>query len=245
METKLVITPNEIRQTIANNEISQILLKDGTILKVTQNIKEQNQNNYILRNPSNQSQQNQVLYQGNSAINEQDRLLIRENEKQHTRHHRDGMGSFGQHFKTEYNEIYGDNLKGKGVLKHRKNYVLYVSKNCTEKNISRKNKHKTNNSKNFNLQQNQGTNGEKVVSQGYVECFDVPKLEPKVRLRNEQNINYLNPDKSQEQVQNINQFEKKLCPNCTAESLCPDCEGGEDINEGKLTTTVNVLVPDY
>ena len=35
MEANIEITPNEISQTIANKEVSEILLKDGTILKVT------------------------------------------------------------------------------------------------------------------------------------------------------------------------------------------------------------------
>ena len=227
MESNIEITPNEISQTIANKEVSQILLKDGTILKVTQNIQGQNQNNYILLNPISQSPQDQDFYQQNNIIIGQNEQILKENGKQHIQHHRDGIGAFGQHFKTEYNDICGDCITENGVLKQRKNYVLYISKNCTEKNISRKNKFKTNATNNQNqindMLQYQGENGEKVISQGYFECDDVPILEPKVRLRNEQNIDYRYPEYSQEQVQNINQCIENLCPECSGEELCPNC----------------------
>ena len=71
--------------------------------------------------------------------------------------------------------------------------------------------------------QYQGENGEKVISKGYFECYDFPILEPKVRLRNEQNIDYRYPEYSQEQVQNINQCIENLCPECSGEKLCPNC----------------------
>ena len=54
--------------------------------------------------------------------------------------HKDGIGLFGQYYKTEYTTDHqGDkNVKG-GVIKKRHNYVLYVSTKDKESNFGSKN----------------------------------------------------------------------------------------------------------
>ena len=157
------------------------------------------------------------------------------------------MGQFGQHYRTEYNDVCTHLLKAKGKLKQRKNYVLYVSKNCTEENnITRKNRRRDNPQKKTeskmqnNIPQYQPGPGEKVVSTGYVECYDVPVIPPQVRLRNEQNQEDLCPDCQNEVL--VNQYEQNLNP-VTVEDMV-EGEGEEDLNQEKLTTTVQVLVPE-
>ena len=196
------ISPDEIYQTIAANEISKPELKDGTILKINPNLKGKD----------------------NQKMNGQERH----------NHHQDGIGSFGQHFKTEYSSVCPGCISGPGaIIKKRQNYVLYVSKNVTEANIS-KNKDKCNNpaqqqgiygSGNLNIVPKKrkiipkkGGNGGRIISQGYVDYNQVPVLEPKIKLRNEQNAYGYN--------------------------LCPDCVIEEEGNEEKVTTTVQVLVPE-
>ena len=110
------ISKNDLIQTLATNQISELKLKDGTIMKVMPETGNSSQNSYNL----NYTQTFQ-------------------NKEQHN-HHQDGIGSFGQHFKTEYSQVCPDCMNGAGVLKQRQNYVLYVSKNVTEENISQKKK---------------------------------------------------------------------------------------------------------
>lgn len=217
------ISPNDIFTTLDTNQITEISLKDGTILKITQS--------------SNQSNQQNLMKSGISLINKKNIIKKKQQEKYDNKvhnHHNDGFGAFGQHFKTEYSQVCGDCAENPGgIIKQRKNYILYVSKNITDENVSKKYKNQNNyqiyqqmpNQENIELnQQNQ-----KVISQGRVECNDMPILEPKAKLRNEQNI--------------------MLCPECSENennNLCPECanEQEENINEEKVTTTEKVLVPE-
>ena len=241
MESSQEILPDEIHQTIANNQISHITLKDGTILRISE---------------SNQlAQNNQIIKDKTSLINRRKNKNKKENEQKNTNdkeihnHYKDSIGSFGQHFQTEYSPVCPDCTEGPGgIIKQRKNYVLYVSKNITEANISKNHKNncdhqveqKTSNQENIQIVQerNVQNKGEKVISQGTVEVNDVPVIEPKTILRNEQGEEKLCPECSEvEKIQNNKQNRK-------GEYLCPECEQEENINEEKITTTVKVLVPD-
>ena len=235
MQTAAVIFPNEIKQTLAANQdqVSQLTLKDGTILKITPKTNLLNQNNFILKDKVT------LIKRKNQNENLQKNL----NDEGVHNHHQDGIGSFGQHFKTEYSPVCPDCTDGPGgVIKQRQNYILYVSKNVTEENLSNKRKKNCNyqNQKSDyqgNILINQyGSNtqnkGEKVISRGYIEVNDVPIIKPNIRLRNEQIPN-----------------REMVCPDCTqaqnGENLCPECNADEEnINEEKVTTTVKVLVPD-
>ena len=213
------ISQNEIFQTIATNQISELKLKDGTIMKISQNPGNSSYNNYNLNyNPY-------------------------ANSEKHN-HHNDGIGSFGQHFKTEYSQICPDCMDGAGVIKQRQNYVLYVSKNVTEENISKRNKYNNqiqqqtyprNNVKIvpqkrrlFPKKGGMGGNGGRVISQGYVDYNEMPVLQPKIKLRNIQN-NY---------TYNYQQ-------NNGISNLCQECTTEEEANDEKITKTVKVLVPEY
>ena len=122
MEYNQMILPNQIREVLNSNEIAQIQLKDGTVLQIN-DIKG---SNYIFEKEENK-------------LNEME--LEEEKEEGHS-HHKGGIGYFGHHFKTEYNELCPDCLKYGGVIKKRKNYVLYVSKNCSESDVALKHKSK-------------------------------------------------------------------------------------------------------
>ena len=103
MASLQTISQNEIYQTIATNQVSEIKLKDGSIMKIATKTSKSNQN-------------------------------VKNNERHN--HHQDGIGSFGQHFKTEYSRVCPDCVDDTGaIIKKRQNYVLYVSKNVTEENI--------------------------------------------------------------------------------------------------------------
>ena len=216
-------SPNDIFQTIATNQISEVKLKDGTIMKISPNTGNSSHNNYNL---------NYNNYENTYK-----------NKERHN-HHQDGIGSFGQHFKTEYSQICPDCIDGAGVLKQRQNYVLYVSKNVTEENISKKNKcdnqmqqqtYPRNNVKIVPQKRRLfpkkggmgGKGGGRVISQGYVDYNGKPVLEPKIRLRNKQN-NYAYNYQQNNGVYN----------------LCQECNAEEEANEEKITKTVKVLVPE-
>ena len=241
MESSQEILPEEIHQTIANNQISHITLKDGTILKISE---------------SNQlTQNNQIIKDKTSLINRRKNKDKKENEQKNANdkgihnHYKDSIGSFGQHFQTEYSQVCPDCTEGPGgIIKQRKNYVLYASKNITEANISKKHKNncdhqvqqKTSNQENIQIvnERNVKNKGEKVISRGTVEVNDKPVIEPKTILRNERGEEKVCPECSEaEKIQN-NQL------NQGGEYLCPECEQEENINEEKITTTVKVLVPD-
>jgi len=249
MESIQSITTNEVPQALATNQVTEILLKDGTVLKLAGNSNAKSQEKYILRHPGQDSTyvQNQVVTTETNT--QQNRTVLMGNKaKQHAHNFKDGnLGAFGQHYRTEYNDVCTHSLKAKGKLKQRKNYVLYVSKNCTEENnITRKNRIRANPQKKAepklqnNIPQYQPGPGEKVVSTGYVECYDVPVIPPQVRLRSEQNKEDLCPDCQNEVL--ANQYEQNLNP-VAAEDMVED-EGEEDMNQEKLTTTVQVLVPE-
>lgn len=245
MESIQSITTNEVPQALATNQVTEILLKDGTVLKLAGNSNTNSQEKYILRHLGKDSTfaQNQVVATGQT----QTVLKMGDKTKQHAHNFKDGnMGAFGQHYRTEYNDVCTHSLNAKGKLKQRKNYVLYVSKNCTENNISRKNRRKDNPQKiaapkmQNSIPPYQPGPGEKVVSTGYVECYDVPVFPPQVRLRNEQNNEDLCPD-CQDEVA-VNQNEQNLNPEVADDMV--EGEGEEDFNQEKLTTTVQVLVPE-
>ena len=121
MELNQMIFPNQVREVLSSNEVSQIQLKDGTIIRIN----EPNVPNY---NTFKETKLNEVELEEEQA------------EKGHN-HHKGEFGYFGHHFKTEYNELCPDCLScGGGVVKKRKNYVLYVSKNCTESDVALKHK---------------------------------------------------------------------------------------------------------
>ena len=213
------ISQNEIFQAIATNQISELKLKDGTIMKVMPETGNSSQNSYNL----NYTQTFQ-------------------NKEQHN-HHQDGIGSFGQHFKTEYSQVCPDCMNGAGVLKQRQNYVLYVSKNVTEENISQKKK--CNNQINyqsfgrenvkivpqkrrlFPKKGGMGVNGGRVISQGYVDYNEMPVLQPRIKLRSGQNNNEYNNQQ-----------------NYRVNNLCQECDTEEEANDEKITTTTKVLVPE-
>ena len=113
MEMNQIILPTQIREILGSNDISQILLKDGTILKIT--------GSPDSKNVSEKKPQEIIE-------NNQEEKELEEEHEGHN-HHKIGSGYFGQHFKTEYNELCPDCMNYGGVIKKRKNYVLYVSNN--------------------------------------------------------------------------------------------------------------------
>lgn len=132
MESTQIIFPNQISEVLSSNNISQIQLKDGTIFQVNQ-IDNQN------------LKENQI-----------------ELEEERHNHHKGGIGYFGQHFKTEYGKLCPDCSNFGGIVKKRKNYVLYVSKNCTEGDIALKHKIKK---KEKEVEKIQGEIDEKIEEQ--------------------------------------------------------------------------------
>ena len=123
MEDTQMILPTQIREVLSSNEISQIQLKDGTIIRITDS-------NIPQYNIASQE------VQQSSSMNS-----VELEEKEGGHNHHKGMGYFGHHFKTQYyNNLCADCMTGGGVVKKRKNYVLYVSKNCTENDVALKHK---------------------------------------------------------------------------------------------------------
>ena len=119
MESYQYILPTQVREYLKYNQVNQIQLKDGTIVQITDYIQEQ--------------KQNQPIIQTGSKLEENI-----ETEEGHN-HHKDGIGYFGQHYKTQYSNLCED-CASSGVIKKRQNYVLYVSKNCTERDVALKHK---------------------------------------------------------------------------------------------------------
>ena len=119
MESYQYILPTQVREYLKSNQVNQIQLKDGTIVQITDYIQEQ--------------KQNQPIIQTGSKLEENI-----ETEEGHN-HHKDGIGYFGQHYKTQYSNLCED-CASSGVIKKRQNYVLYVSKNCTERDVALKHK---------------------------------------------------------------------------------------------------------
>ena len=130
-----MILPTQIREVLSSNEISQIQLKDGTIIRITDS-------NIPQYNIASQE------VQQSSSMNS-----VELEEKEGGHNHHKGMGYFGHHFKTQYyNKLCADCMIGGGVVKKRKNYVLYVSKNCTENDVALK--HKLRKSEKQQIQEN-------------------------------------------------------------------------------------------
>ena len=124
MEDTQIILPTQVREVLSSNEISQIQLKDGTILRITD---------------SNIPQYN-IASQEVQQTSSMNSVEFEEKEGGHN-HHKAGIGYFGHHFKTQYyNNLCADCMIGGGVVKKRKNYVLYVSKNCSENDVALKHK---------------------------------------------------------------------------------------------------------
>ena len=135
MEDTQMILPTQIREVLSSNEISQIQLKDGTIIRITDS-------NIPQYNIASQE------VQQSSSMNS-----VELEEKEGGHNHHKGMGYFGHHFKTQYyNNLCADCMTGGGVVKKRKNYVLYVSKNCTENDVALK--HKLRKSEKQQIQEN-------------------------------------------------------------------------------------------
>ena len=232
------ISPSEIHQTIATNQVTELQLKDGTILKISPKTEQSTQQNFILKEKVN------LIKRKNKNQNENVQKNL--NDQGIHNHHKDGLGSFGQHFKTEYGQFCPDCIEGPGgIVKRRQNYLLYVSKNVTEGNLSKKKKncdYQINQNAQYQqkiqIGQNYQKKGEKIISQGYVDVNDVPILEPKIRLRSEQGIcpDCCQAEKGLNTIQE-NDVEEYLCPECNAEQV-------DNTNEEKITTTVKVLVPD-
>ena len=116
MDYNQIIFPSQIKEYLSSNQISQMQLKDGTIINITD----------AQYNP----QQN----------NQKEEMVLEPGEEEAHNHHRIELGYFGHHFQTEYSEICPDCLNQGGVIKKRKNYVLYVSNNCSEKDVALKHK---------------------------------------------------------------------------------------------------------
>ena len=231
------ISPSEIHQTIATNQVTELQLKDGTILKISPKTEQSTQQNFILKEKVN------LIKRKNKKQNENIQKNL--NDQGIHNHHKDGLGSFGQHFKTEYGQFCPDCIEGPGgIVKRRQNYLLYVSKNVTEGNLSKKKKNcdyqinqNVQYQQKIQIGQNYQKKGEKIISQGYVDVNDVPIFEPKIRLRSEQRIcpDCCQAEKGLNTIQE--NIEENLCPECNAEQV-------DNINGEKITTTVKVMVPD-
>lgn len=231
------ISPAQIHQTIENNQVTELRLKDGTILKISPKTGQSTQQNFILKDKVNLIKR--------KIKNQNENMQKNLNDQGIHNHHKDGLGSFGQHFITEYGEFCPDCTEGPGgIVKRRQNYVLYVSKNVTEENLSKKKKdcnYQISQKAQYGqiqIDQNYQQKGGKIISQGYVDVNYVPVFEPKIRLRNEQRIcpDCYQAEKGLNVIQE-NIVQEKLCPGCDAE------QAGNIIGE-KVTTTVKVLVPD-
>ena len=247
MEDTQMILPTQIREVLSSNEISQIQLKDGTIIRITD---------------SNIPQYN-IASQEVQQSNSMNSVELEEKEGGHN-HHK-GMGYFGHHFKTQYyNNLCADCMTGGGVVKKRKNYVLYVSKNCTENDVALKHKLRKSEKQQIKeniqtvqeqikenieeeikeqeqipvqveenqieqkeneeqLKNNEGEGQpEKIIMEGYVECNDVPILEEKIILRKDSNNKQENLcNECKNETENINNIE-------TNENICNECK--EEIN---------------
>ena len=232
------ISPTEVHQTIGSNQVTELKLKDGAILKISPKTGQSAQRNFILKAKVN------LIKRKNKIQNEN--VLKNLNAQGIHNHLKDGLGSFGQHFITEYSQFCPDCTEGPGgIVKRRQNYVLYVSKNVTEGNLSKKKKNcdyqikqNTQYHQNIQIVQNYQQKGEKIISQGFIDVNEIPVTEPKIRLRKEQKI-----------CQDCSKAEKGLNAfqeNVGEENVCPKCsaEKGDNINGEKITTTVKVLVPD-
>ena len=231
------ISPAQIHQTIESSQVTELRLKDGTILKITPKTGQTTQQNFILKDKVN------LIKRKNNKQKENIQKNL--NEQGIHNHHKDGLGSFGQHFITEYGEFCPDCTEGPGgIIKRRQNYILYVSKNVTEENLSKKKKdcgyqiNQNHQYQQIQIGQNYQQKGGKIISQGYIDVNDVPVFEPKIRLRNEQRIC---PDCCQAEKR-LNAIQE----NVEQEKLCPECDAKQvdNINGEKVTTTVKVLVPD-
>ncbi len=231
METIQTILPNQIHQALLSNQISELKLKDGTILKITPILPEKGSTSTLIKSQ---------YFQQNCNYNHN--------------HHKDDIGTFGQHFKTEYSQICPECTEvGGGIIKRRQNYILYVSNNVTKENISQKNKNKNYYQNNFQFQEkipiyrnyikkNYNQQKErKVIRQGYVECNEEPIVEQKIILKNEQNKYKKDTCPESTEVKKLQTFNQQNQYQLR-ENLCPDCFNEEQ--EEKITATVKVLVPD-
>ena len=101
MEAPQTILPSLLQQALLSNDVAQIQLKDGTILTINDSASKNGQ-------------------------------YIKEKGENHS-HHKGDIGYFGHHFKTEYTKnVCPDCFNREGaVIKKRQNYVLYVSKHCS------------------------------------------------------------------------------------------------------------------
>jgi hypothetical protein len=98
-----MILPTQIREVLSSNEISQIQLKDGTIIRITDS-------NIPQYNIASQE------VQQSSSMNS-----VELEEKEGGHNHHKGMGYFGHHFKTQYyNNLCADCMTGGGVVKKKK-----------------------------------------------------------------------------------------------------------------------------
>ena len=124
------------------SKIASIKLKDGTTIQLNNHLfspqklpsqkYHQFQSKFFAGNNNNYYQQPKNFFSG-----KQNNYKTSKEENDHHFHHKDGFGSFGQHFKTIYNEQRC--IDGKGdIVKARQNYVLYVSNNLSENNIGKK-----------------------------------------------------------------------------------------------------------
>ena len=146
-----MILPTQVREVLSSNEISQIQLKDGTILRITD---------------SNIPQYN-IASQEVQQTSSMNSVEFEEKEGGHN-HHKAGIGYFGHHFKTQYyNNLCADCMIGGGVVKKRKNYVLYVSKNCSENDVALK--HKLRKSEKQQQQNNQVIQEQKQIKENIQE----------------------------------------------------------------------------
>ena len=112
MKAPQTILPSLIKQVLLSNDVAQIQLKDGTILTINDSGSKNGQ-------------------------------YIDEKEENHS-HHKGDIGYFGHHFKTEYTKnVCPDCMNREGaVIKKRQNYVLYVSKHCSDNDVALKHKMK-------------------------------------------------------------------------------------------------------
>lgn len=105
MQAKHITITRDQLKDLHNDHISQIHLKDGTQIIITE------------------EEQKQEEPEGYCTCED------------HHHHERDGPGAFGQHYETTYSDPCPNEQNiGEGVLKQRDNYVFYISKNVKEPN---------------------------------------------------------------------------------------------------------------
>lgn len=105
----ITITRDQLKN-LHDDHIAQIHLNDGTQIYVTEEQQEQPEGEYCTCD-----------------------------DITHHHHERDGPGTFGQHYETEYMDPCPNEANiGEGVLKKRDNYVFYISKNVKEPNNIKK-----------------------------------------------------------------------------------------------------------